>query len=412
MHTQSPVVKDLVLLGGGHAHVAVLKRQGLKPLPDLRITLITRDIHTPYSGMLPGYVAGHYHYDKCHIDLGPLAQFAGATLYRAEVDQLDLENKKVHAPGSPPISYDLLSINTGSRPNSIDVPGVDEFALAAKPINLFIQKWERLIERVRSTTGTFRVVIVGGGAGGVELALCTQHRLQNMLQAAGQDPARLHYTLLERSDRILLMHNDRVRKRFRRIFAERNITIKTATEVTEVNSNRVILQDGESRPADAVIWVTTASAPAWLAEAGLAVDDAGFIQVDTHLQSLSHEGIFAAGDVASLPDPRPKSGVFAVRQGPVLSDNVRAAATGRRLLPYHAQKNFLSLISTGNKYAIASRGNWAYESDTLWQYKNWIDARFMSKFNELPEMEEDDNTTFKAGNACGPPDWKKGRKKR
>ncbi len=392
MHTKSPVVKDLVLVGGGHAHVTVLKRQGMKPVPGLRITLITRDIDTPYSGMLPGYIAGHYDYDDCHIDLGPLARFAGARLYHAEVDKLDIKNKKVYAPGRPPISYDLLSINTGSRPSSIEVPGVDEFALAAKPIDIFLQKWEHLIERIRSTAGTFRVVVVGGGAGGVELALSTQHRLQKMLKDAGQDPTRLHYTLLTKSTSIMFMHNAGVRKRFERIFAERNITIRIATEVTEVKLDRVILQDGESMPADAVIWVTTASAPDWPAEAGLAVDDTGFIKVDANLQSLSHEGIFAAGDIASLPDPRPKSGVFAVRQGPVLSDNVRAAATGRRLRPYRAQKNFLGLVSTGDKYAIASRGGWSYESAWLWQYKNWIDVRFMAKFNELPEMEEDDSS--------------------
>jgi len=388
MQTQSPVVKDLVLVGGGHAHVTILKRQGMKPVPGLRITLITRDIHTPYSGMLPGYIAGHYDYDDCHIDLGPLAQFAGARLYHAEVDKLDIKNNKIYAAGRPPIFYDLLSINTGSRPSSIDVPGVDEFALAAKPIDIFLQKWERLIERIRLTTGIFRVVVVGGGAGGVELALATQHRLQKELKDSGQDPTRLHYTLLSKSAGIMFSHNDGVRKRFERIFAERNISIKSRTEVTEVQSDRVILHNGESMEADAVIWVTTASAPSWPAEAGLAVDDAGFIKVDDNLQSLSHKGIFAAGDVASLPDPRPKSGVFAVRQGPVLSDNLRAVATGRGLRPYRAQKNFLGLVSTGDKYAIASRGNWSYESAWLWQYKNWIDVRFMAKFNELPEMEE------------------------
>ena len=391
MQNPSPVVKDLVLVGGGHAHVTVLKRQGMKPVPGLRITLITRDIHTPYSGMLPGYIAGHYDYDDCHIDLGPLSRFAGARLYHAEVNRLDLENKKVYAPGRPPISYDLLSINTGSRPRSIDVPGVDEYALAAKPIDIFLRKWEDLIERVRLGTGIFRVVVVGGGAGGVELALSTQHRLQQMLQHDGQDPARVQYSLLTKSDRIMFAHNDGVRKRFERIFAKRNIAIRTHAEVTEVLADKVILRDGESMDVDAVIWVTTASAPGWLAESGLAVDDAGFIKVDDHLQSLSHEGVFAAGDVASLPDPRPKSGVFAVRQGPVLSHNLRAAATGGRLRVYRPQKNFLGLISTGDKYAIASRGGWSYESAWLWQYKDWIDTRFMRKFNELPDMEEGDS---------------------
>jgi len=393
----SPVVKDLVLIGGGHAHVTVLKRLGMKPVPGLRVTLITRDIHTPYSGMLPGFIAGHYDYDDCHIDLGPMARFAGARLYHAEVDALDIKNSQVIAQGRPNISYDLLSINTGSRPNSINVPGVDEFAIAAKPIDVFLQKWEALVNRVSSSKGEFKVVVVGGGAGGVELALSTQHRLQNTLRQAGDDPERLKYTLITESDCIMHMHNAGVRQRFERVFSERFITTKTNNRVTEVKADLVVLQDGSTVDADAVIWVTTAAIPDWPAKAGLAVDESGFIKVDKNLQSVSHKNIFAAGDVASLIDPRPKSGVFAVRQGPVLEYNLRAAATGSRLKPYRAQKNFLGLISTGDKYALASRGNWSYEAAWLWKVKDWIDVNFMRKFNELPEMDEEDGPQLASG---------------
>ncbi|MGB5642526.1 MAG: selenide, water dikinase SelD [Gammaproteobacteria bacterium] len=398
MHrTDAPVVKDLVLIGGGHAHVSVLKQFGMRPLSGLRITLITRDIHTPYSGMLPGFVAGHYDYDDCHIDLGPLAQFAGARLYHAEVDGIDPDKKLIYAPGRPPTAYDILSINTGSRPNSINVPGVDEYTLAAKPIDIFLQKWRELVERVCVADGPFRIVVVGGGAGGVELALSTQLHLQNTLRAAGKDPGQLHHTLITASEGILHTHNAGVRKRFERIFAERRIEIKTGARVNEVTANRVRADDGSSIDSDAVIWVTTASSPGWPAQSGLATDKAGFIQVDDHLQSLSHENVFAVGDVAGLRDPRPKSGVFAVRQGPILAHNLRAAATGKRLRPYRAQKNFLGLISTGNQYAVASRGNWSYESGWLWTMKDWIDRRFMRKFNELPDMEGDDNPVLAAG---------------
>lgn len=397
MKNTSPVVKDLVLIGGGHAHVTVLKRLAMKPVPGLRVTLLTRDIHTPYSGMLPGYVAGHYDYDDCHIDLGPLARFAGARLYHTEVEGIDTEKGEVIAPGRPRIAYDLLSINIGSRPCSINVPGVDEFAIAAKPIDLFLDKWHRLVERVRASKGEFRVVVVGGGAGGVELALSTQHRLQQTLTQAGDDPNRLNYSVVTQSESIMYMHNDGVRKRFERIFAERDISVRTRHSVKEVRADQVILDDGSTLAADAVLWVTTAAAPDWMADAGLAVDDAGFIRVDDNLQSLSHENIFAAGDIAALPDPRPKSGVFAVRQGPVLADNLGAAATGGRLRPYKAQKNFLGLISTGNKYAIASHGNWSYESAWLWGIKDWIDVKFMRKFNELPEMGDEQGPELASG---------------
>jgi selenide,water dikinase len=397
MQSNTPVAKDLVLVGGGHSHVTVLKRLGMKPVPGLRVTLITRDIHTPYSGMLPGYISGFYEYDECHIDLGPLARFAGARLYHAEVEGLDTEKQLIHASGRPPVGYDLLSINTGSRPRTVDIPGVHEHALIAKPIDIFLQRWQALQQRVLDSSGDFHIAVVGGGAGGVELALSIQHRLRELLTQHGDNPERLHFRLLTSSDRIMFNHNDGVRRRFERVFAERHIDFLCNSRVVEVSADSVRVESGENYPANAVIWVTSASSPAWPGEAGLAVDKQGFIRVDEQLQSLSHDNIFAAGDIASLPDSRPKSGVFAVRQGPVLVDNLKAAATGGRLRPYRAQKNFLGLISTGNRYAIASRGSWSYESSWLWKLKDWIDVQFMRKFNELPEMDDDERPELAAG---------------
>jgi selenide, water dikinase len=386
---QAPVVKDLVLVGGGHAHVTVLKRFAMNPLPGLRVTLITRDIHTPYSGMVPGYIAGFYNYDDCHIDLGKLARFANARLYHASVKQLDVENKQVHVEGRPAIRYDLLSINTGSRPDSNNIPGVDQYALSAKPVDRFLDQWNVLMDRVQNTEHPLRIVVVGGGAGGIELALSTQLRLQNTLSKAGKNPELLQYTLLSASEHIMHQHNDGVQRRFERILKQRNITLHCSKQVSEVKADQVITRDGQNYAADVVIWATSASTADWPREAGLAVDEKGFISVQETLQSTSHPDIFAAGDVASLPNPRPKSGVFAVRQGPVLADNLRAAATQKPLRVYRAQRHFLGLISTGNQYAVASRGNWSYESAWLWKVKDWIDRRFMQKFNQLPQMKVD-----------------------
>ncbi len=393
----SSVVKDLVLIGGGHAHVSVLRRFGMQPIAGLRVTLITRDIHTPYSGMLPGYIAGHYEYDECHIDLGPLAGFANARLYHDEVTQLDLENKLVHVEGRPPVPYDLLSINPGSRPRVIDVPGADEYSLVAKPIDVFLQRWEKLQRQVEESTGEFKVIIVGGGAGGVELALSAQLRLQTLLSSKQDDPRRLKFSLLTQGSGILSTHNAGVQNKFMRVLAERHIELLLNHSVTEIAQDYVMVNDNKKISADACIFVTNASAPPWPKQSGLDVDEEGFISVNHFLQSTSHPEVFAVGDVASLPDPRPKSGVFAVRQGPVLTKNLVSAATNKALLKYRPQKNFLGLISTGDKYAVASRGSWSWQGEWLWKTKDWIDRQFMNKFNALPEMDNQDTPEFAAG---------------
>ncbi len=386
MKASTLVLKDIVLVGGGHTHVSVLRMFGMKPMPGVRLTLITRDIHTPYSGMLPGYVAGHYDYDEVHIDLGPLARFAGARLYHGEVEGIDLGEQLVHVPGRPPVHYDLLSINTGSRPRTIDAPGALEHALPVKPIDRWLRDWQTLQARVLNSQGDFRILVVGGGAGGVELALSTQHHLQGLLHEQGDQLFRLHYELLTDGPEILPTHNAGVRRRFMRVLGERGIAVHLNSKVVGVEPNGVQVESGDFHPADAVLWVTYAAAPEWPRKSGLAVDKEGFIAVDRELRSISHPQVFAAGDIASMPEPRPKSGVFAVRQGPVLTENLRRAVAGRPLKPYRPQKRFLGLISTGDTYAVASRGNWSWEGRLLWTWKDWIDRRFMQRFNELPEM--------------------------
>ena len=389
MKADTPVLKDIVLVGGGHAHVSVLRKFGMQPMPGVRLTLITRDIHTPYSGMLPGYIAGHYDCDDVHIDLGPLARFAGARLYHGEVEGIDPGERLVHVPGRPPVPYDLLSINTGSRPRTIDVPGALEHAMPVKPIDRWLRDWETLLARVLGSQGDFRILVVGGGAGGVELALSSRYHLTRLLGGQGDDAARLRYELLTDGPEILPTHNAGVRRRFMRVLGERGIAVRLNSRVVSVEPKGVNVDGGGFHPADAVLWVTYAAAPEWPGKSGLSVDTEGFIAVDAELRSVSHPEIVAAGDVASMPDPRPKSGVFAVRQGPVLTENLRRAVTGRPLRPYRPQKKFLGLISTGDAYAVASRGNWSWEGKLLWTWKDWIDRRFMQRFNELPEMDQE-----------------------
>lgn len=388
-----PVIKDLVLIGGGHSHLFVLKYFAMNPVPGLRLTLITRDLHTPYSGMLPGYIAGHYKYDQAHIDLRPLAQFAQARIYHAEVKSIDLNNKLIMCPDRPPINYDFVSINIGSKPGTLHIPGASEFSIPVKPIDRFLTQWDQLIENVLTTVKkgeTFHLAIVGGGAGGVEMALATQYRLHSLFEMQNINDAKLEIDIYCDSESILPTHNAQVRKRFKHVLQQRNIRIHVNHLINKVEKQYLVSTDDQKHDANAVLWVTNASAPSWLAEAGLQVDANGFIEVKDTFQSVSHDNIFAAGDIAAVVNfPREKSGVFAVRQGPPLAKNLARAVQSQTLKPFKPQKNFLGLISTGNKYAIASRNNWSLEGAWLWKIKDWIDRKFMDNFSELPMMKQD-----------------------
>ena len=391
-----PVIKDLVLIGGGHSHLSVLKYFAMHPVPGLRLTLITRDLHTPYSGRLPGYIAGHYDYDEAHIDLRPLAQFAQARIYHAEVNDIDLKDNQVFCKDRPPIAYDFISINIGSKPGTLHIPGADEFTMPVKPINLFLTQWDALVSTVTETTEkNFDLAIVGGGAGGVEMALATQFRLHRLLAKNNKAKDFLKINLYCDSDDILPTHNTQVRKKFKRLLQQRNIDFHCGHRIEEIKQDQLISSDGQRYAANAVLWVTNATAPVWLSETGLAVDDNGFITVNDYLQSTSHANVFAAGDIAAVINhPREKSGVFAVRQGPTLARNLERTTQDKPLKIFTPQKNFLGLISTGDKYAIASRSNWSLEGAWLWKIKDWIDRRFMDNFNVLPEIAQEQAPKF------------------
>jgi selenide,water dikinase len=378
--------------------VTVLKKFGMQSMPGVRVTLLCRDLQAPYSGMLPGFIAGHYNFDEAHIDLVPLSRFAGARFYHDEVIALDTVNKRLICRNRPDVNYDVLSINIGSAPNTSLVPGATDNVTPVKPIDGFVNNWDRLLERTIQQTGTTRIGVVGAGAGGVELILAVQYRLERLLKNNDRNNTQLEFHLFSDSDDILVSHNQFVRNKFRRVLNERGIHTHINHKVTRVQQGGLQCAKGENYELDEILWVTMASAQAWLGEAGLDVDEHGFVKVHATLESISHPGIFVAGDVANvLKHPRPKSGVFAVRQGPPLSQNLRHFLLGQSLKAFTPQKQFLSLISTGDQYAIASRSWWALEGQWVWKWKDWIDRKFMQKFNELPDMDDEIQQTVHKG---------------
>lgn len=385
------VLRDLVLVGGGHSHVGVLRMLAMNPEPGLRITLICTDIETPYSGMLPGYVSGHYSFEEVHIDLGRLCAFAGARLYRDAVVGIDRQTRHVICKDRPPVAYDLLSINIGSTPQVQNIEGAQALAIPVKPIAQFNLRWLALLDKARqwpAHRGRMTIAVVGGGAGGVELVLSMQYRLRHEFKALGRSPEDLKFVLLTAGDTVLPTHNRGVQERFAQILKERNIEVHTHAEVVQVSPGCLHTQNELTFDADETLWVTQAGGPAWLQSTGLALDAQGFIEVNAQLQSLSDPLIFAAGDIAAFSNrPLPKAGVFAVRMGKPLAQNLRRSLRGQPLLPYRPQRQWLALISTGNRYAVASRGWLGFAGEWVWRWKDHIDRQFMARFTQLPIMD-------------------------
>lgn len=431
------VVRSLVFIGGGHAHVHALKMIGMDPIAGVEVTLITRDVDTPYSGMLPGHIAGHYTREECHIDLQNMARFAGVVLVHAEAVGLDVEKRLVHIKdGRPPIRYDVLSIDIGSTPKFVE--SKDPMSLKrvtrVKPIDSFSARWDMIVERVldaprqpqepqhngngdsshaTASASQARVVVVGGGAGGVELALSMQFRLRHLYEEAGRDPDTVVVAVVNRGDGVLSSHNKRVQAAFKRVLAERKVEVFTDQEVVDVRDppqegtaagglGTLVCADGTEIPFSEAIWCTSSGAAKWLGDTGLSLNDGGFIEVSDTLESVNTPGVFAVGDCAHMVNhPRPKAGVFAVRQGPPLADNLRRLLEGRAMKDFTPQKAFLGLISTGDKCAVLSWRGFASESKALWTFKDYIDRKWMRKYKELPEM--DDPTDTRRWNKKSPP---------
>lgn len=388
MNRQQPSEKHLVLIGGGHSHAIALREFALHPLPGVRITLISEQMNTPYSGMLPGHIAGHYTAADCHIDLQVLTQAVPAQFYVDRAIALDLKDQQVICANHPPLRFDIVSIDIGSTPALPQGLGIRDYGAPVKPWWQFLQQWQQVIDQVtQHPDQPLSLAIVGGGAGGVELALTIQYRLHQILQRAYQPCNHLTMHLFHRGTQVMTGHNAAIGDRFHQILMDRGICLHLQETVVEIDGDELVCASGIRVRCDRSFWVTGAAAPSWLKESGLATDEQGFIQVGSTLQSLSHPQVLAAGDIAAMVvSPRPKAGVFAVRQGKPLATNLRRLFQRKALQAYQPQSRFLSLISTGDRQAILSWGSLAFghESAWLWRWKDAIDRQFMAQFQKLP----------------------------
>jgi selenide,water dikinase len=372
---------DVVLLGAGHTHAHMLRMWRMAPIRDARLTLVSDFPIATYSGMLPGTLAGLYEPEKMTIDLVRLCAAAGARLVVDEVERVDVDERVVVFRDRPPLSFDVLSIGIGSVPKHDGVE-LDDSVVLVKPMQSFIARLDEQLRRLCQPGRMLRVAVIGGGAGGIEIAFCLPPHVRRLFS----DQA-LEMTLVEGNSSLAAGLPRRAARRARQELARRGVEVLVDHRVRRVADGRIEFDDGQTRPADLVIWATGAAAPPLLARTGLPTDDEGFLLTHATLQSVADVPVFAVGDSGSIRSERtPKAGVYAVRQGPILWGNLHRQVFGRPLIKYRPQRGFLSLLATGDRRAILSYKGLTAVGHWCWRIKDRIDSRFIEKYHDYSPM--------------------------
>ena len=378
----------VVLVGGGHSHVQVLRRMMMRPWPEARVTVVLDTPVAVYSGMVPGFVAGQYRVSELEMDVVPLARLAGADLVLTAAVGVDPGARRVRLDGRAPLAYDFVSFDIGSTVAGLDLPGVRERARATRPISRLVREIDTLSESflAHAEDRPFEVVVAGGGAGGVELAFTVRERLLSAAHGAGSE-GQLRVTLLQALPEILTGFPPSLAARARHNAAARGISIRTGVMVAAAEEGRVRLESGELVPADSLIWAVGAGSLDLFRDSGLPLDERGFVLTRPTLQTVGDERIFAVGDCATLEKwpGTPKAGVYAVRQGPFIADNLRRAVVGRPLRRYRPQPDFLTLLNLGDGNALGAKWGGSFEGRWVMRLKDRIDRKFMRKFQVLDD---------------------------
>jgi len=367
-------MRRLVLLGGGHAHVHVLAEMAREPMPGVQAVLATPFPRQIYSGMLPGWIAGHYTLEQCAIALEPLARAAKVELALSSAVGVNAGEHTVTLADGRVAEYDVLSIDTGSLHDRDAIPGAREHGLFVRPLEHFVQLYERLL--ALPADRLLNLVVIGGGGAGFEIALALHHRFNG----AGAERARV--CLVTGDSTVLPTFNPAVRERALRVLRRARVTVLNQRCI-EISAGQVQLDNGARLVCDVPLLALPTVAPPWLRGSGLALDADGFVSTTETLQSASHGEVFAAGDVAARSDrPLARSGVFAVRAGPALAMNLRRKLAGGPLQPWQPKTSSLYLLSCGERRAIASWRNFGFHGRWVWAWKDWIDRGFVARYAE------------------------------
>ncbi len=368
----------VVLVGGGHAHVQLLERWIRDPLPGALVTLVVDRTVAVYSGMVPGFVAGDYEVRDLSIDLAPLARRAGVELIVAPAIGLDPDGKRILLRGREPLGYDLASLNVGSAVRGLELPGVAGHALPTRPIGVFVDEVRSRLDaaRRRRAEKPVRLVVVGAGSGGVELAFVSRARLV----AAGAPPPAV--TVVDSGDGPLRGYPVGLIRRVRRHASAAGIVFRTGAKVAGVEPDGLLLQGGERLESDLVLWATGAAPNGFTRDVPLRKDPNGFLLVRDTLEVEGYDGLLAVGDCA-VPASAPwvpRAGVYSVREGPVAERNLRARLACRPLESYRPQRDFLSLLNIGHGRAVGCKWGLSFEGRWTFRWKDRLDRSFVERF--------------------------------
>ena len=366
----------------------------MQPIPGARLTCVSNYPVATYSGMLPGVLAGLYPPERMEIDLVRLCTAAGARLIVGDVTGLDVENRELHIHNRPPLPFDVLSIGLGSVPNRAGPVEADDSLLEVKPMQSFLQRLEERLLNLNPNRNLnplppspLRLTIVGGGAGGVEIAFCLPMRIRKIL---GDVPLTL--TLIDASDTLLKGSSAALTRRVERDFAKRGVKTVLGRRVTHVKQGSVTLDNGDTIPGDLVLWVTSAAPPPLIKDFNLPKDDRGFLLTKHTLKSTGGQPIFVVGDTGTIQGEKlPKAGVYAVREGPVLWENLQRLLNKETLLDYKPQRGFLKLLNRGDGAALGEYRGFSFEGKWAWRLKDRIDGKFMDMYQDyMPGMMENE----------------------
>ncbi len=364
--------KSLVLVGGGHAHIEVVRRWAGNPIPGVNLTVIDPNPRPVYSGMVPGFVAGEYHQAEIELDLEGLCARAKATFVREHAILVNGEAGSVSLTNGASLPYDVASIDVGSTVAGSEIPGVGQHSLASRPIRLLIAEIGKVVGRARTHQGPFQVHVIGAGAAGFELALCLEARL------TGEGVAS-EVTIVTADERLLADGSRAQSRSAMAAVTKRKIGLLPNARVTSLGAGVIHLESGKSLKTDAILWVTGPAAHSLARDSRLPVNEDGFINISETLQVSGFRNLFAAGDCASLEGMK-RAGVYAVRAAPLLNKNLRAALRGGVMQAYRPQSDFLSMLNLGDGTAIASKWGLAGTGRILMRIKDRIDRGFMSKY--------------------------------